>query len=823
MSVSKRCALRALVHASARSVIESLEQRRLLTAGAFDPAFANSGKLFVPAASGAHSEVTTILVQSDGKVLVDGNDSTSDHVEDGTLQHRLTRFNVDGTIDTSFATNGARLFGNNTFAGDIALAGNGNIVIAANNKLTRLKSNGKLDTTFGSKGSVSLSITSGSIALSGSKIAIGGKTDVLQFNSGGSIDKGFGRSGDASVTKLTGFNDLLISQLLRQSDGKILVVGERRDPQFHAFAQVIARLTNSGKLDTTFGNGKGFVTDAGRIGLAAAAVLQSDGKLLVFGNNVGAFAARYNTNGTLDSLFGKKGVSGLSGDFSGAALQTDHKILVLSQFNASGMQQPSLFITRLNSDGKIDSSFGHKGVSSIAIPLGENVEMFGETIAVGPSNRIYAGADISDDLGNASDAVLIGLLSTNQSAKFAILSNGTLSIEGTQGDNVLELDEDGDKLVAYRDSEFLSFNKSAVKRVKIDALGGDDRILNATQITSTLNGGDGSDTITSGGGPSTINGDAGDDSLEGGDGPDFINGGDGNDTMTGGAGDDTFLGGPGNDLFDDGGDGRDTIDYSDRTHPIQALVQGFDSDKILSDEVTIGNETDIIGDDFEVLIGTRFDDSLEPVVPEIHEGNGNDFFQETPDRFCTVYGEGGNDTFDGIEEAGESAVFGGPGNDLFVEWNFVDGGDGYDVQQVGELQGHLAEIDLSPGIEELDSVGALRSQRVVGNDLSNKIVSTGNNPVTLLGMGGNDTLIGGSADDSLDGGAGNDTLHGGDGNDTLRGGPGRDKLFGDSGNDLLLAKLGSKDILDGGAGTDTASADQGPDLFDDLRNIEVVR
>ncbi|MBI5790411.1 MAG: DUF4347 domain-containing protein [Rhodocyclales bacterium] len=64
-------------------------------------------------------------------------------------------------------------------------------------------------------------------------------------------------------------------------------------------------------------------------------------------------------------------------------------------------------------------------------------------------------------------------------------------------------------------------------------------------------------------------------------------------------------------------------------------------------------------------------------------------------------------------------------------------------------------------------------------------------PVSIYGLGGNDTLTGGTASDTLDGGGGNDTLDGGaGGNDTLIGGNGNDTFVWTGAGDVLVELKG---------------------------------
>ncbi len=135
----------------------------------------------------------------------------------------------------------------------------------------------------------------------------------------------------------------------------------------HAAAQ-------AGHLDTTFGVGGIATTDFGdqqrstNAAVANAAVLQSDGKIVIAGGIPGpsdftiAAVARYNSNGSLDTGFANSGIASISSlegiPFTSIALQSDGKIVaVAGGFNAS--------VVRYTSAGVLDSSFGTGGIVSL--------------------------------------------------------------------------------------------------------------------------------------------------------------------------------------------------------------------------------------------------------------------------------------------------------------------------------------------------------------------------------------------------------------------------------------------------------------------------
>jgi uncharacterized delta-60 repeat protein len=124
----------------------------------------------------------------------------------------------------------------------------------------------------------------------------------------------------------------------------------------------------AGTLDPTFGTG-GIVTTANTG--AEAAVLQSDGKIVVAGsiaNNQNfqqGGLMRYNTNGTLDPNFGTGGKvliaagNNSAGAAFAVAIQTDGKII------AAAPVRFRLTVFRLNTNGSMDTTFGNNGAVAI--------------------------------------------------------------------------------------------------------------------------------------------------------------------------------------------------------------------------------------------------------------------------------------------------------------------------------------------------------------------------------------------------------------------------------------------------------------------------
>ncbi len=137
-----------------------------------------------------------------------------------------------------------------------------------------------------------------------------------------------------------------------------------------------------GDLDTTFHfDGKNilqlYVFEEGE-----AMALQNDGKIVVAGwtgnqtaTNIDAFAARFNTDGSLDTGFGTNGVTIV--DFSGVrnwgyavAIQGDGKIIIAGSVETTTSNY-DIGLIRLTSDGNLDTSFGSNG-KILADPYGSS-------------------------------------------------------------------------------------------------------------------------------------------------------------------------------------------------------------------------------------------------------------------------------------------------------------------------------------------------------------------------------------------------------------------------------------------------------------------
>lgn len=184
---------------------------------------------------------------------------------------------------------------------------------------------GDLDQTFGTGGRVNTDFMNSfdfafalAVQPDGKIIAAGESVSdfaLARYNTDGSLDASFGAGGKVT----TDFSDTptLIRDLALQPDGKIIAIGDVNNQTSTSFDFALARYNSDGSLDTTFGKGGKVTTDFGNnsadIGIAVA--LQSDGKIVVTGlvSRNGAPTtqhfglARYNSDGSLDLSFANGG------------------------------------------------------------------------------------------------------------------------------------------------------------------------------------------------------------------------------------------------------------------------------------------------------------------------------------------------------------------------------------------------------------------------------------------------------------------------------------------------------------------------------------
>ena len=316
------------------------------------------------------------VTQPDGKTIITGTVGSGDAVYYDTL---IARFNVDGTLDTSFGTNGIATFdiyGTHDEAVEVAVLSDGKIVVAGSSyrpstgyavTVHQLNTDGTPDTGFNGTGrGIYLFNSSGHdwawrlTTQADDKIVVAGATDfesstnhefgLIRINTDGTPDTTWSSGGLIAIDHNGGFNR--VSGLDLQSDNSVLVA--LRD------SSEVLRIGSNGTLDTSFGSG-----GASSAPLIIQNVLvESDDSVLLAGHiNDNAALYRLLPNGAVDTSFGIGGL--VETDFGGTERfyevkqQSDGKILIGGRQEIAGEHYG--IVARYHADGTLDTSFADNG------------------------------------------------------------------------------------------------------------------------------------------------------------------------------------------------------------------------------------------------------------------------------------------------------------------------------------------------------------------------------------------------------------------------------------------------------------------------------
>lgn len=400
---------------------------RYSSTGVLDTSFDTDGKIFT-AFDSSNDESTILLLQPDNKLIAVGTKRNSPPNQYGTKDIVLSRYNSDGSLDSSFGTSGkvVSVFSTNVNSPTCAvLLVDGRIVVANSYysfygdiyhyELIRYTTEGNIDTTFGTDGKVALnSETTSILSQPGGKIIITSITYdaqntasliVKRFNDNGTLDTGFGTEGIA-ILQGTFYTSIPTTAIL-QPDGKIVIsTSSPNSDGVMGFA--VFRFNTDGSPDTDF---KAVIAASGNAygSTAKAAFLQADGKIIVAGTrmlydgleNYYFVTARYNSNGSPDTTYGTNGIlTAYIDNYYGAyylvqsvVLQPDGKFVVaLSKPEQNpAFPNPNSYdfaVIRYDIDGSLDSDFGTNG-KVVTSFHGKYDEAF--SMVLQPDNKIVLG------------------------------------------------------------------------------------------------------------------------------------------------------------------------------------------------------------------------------------------------------------------------------------------------------------------------------------------------------------------------------------------------------------------------------------------------
>ena len=278
----------------ADSAREKLFLTRYTSAGVPDPSFGINGVVFsedgwIP---------SDFVVLPNRKIVVVGWGKKPGFV-DGPF---VVRFNEDGSLDSSFGSDGVTDFrGRTLFKKIVPLAvevqKNGNLILAA--ELTISKSNttyqglirclpdGTFDTAFGERGKIAIGATTEDINVSHVIVipdslsilcSSMGRGFIVRFSADGVVDSSFGAYGRLYMN----MEKSSVTFLTIQSDGSILASGSNYQDDFEAI--YLGRYHSDGSVDYGFGNSGTILSNAAYNRGGWHHLVQPDGRILVASN-----------------------------------------------------------------------------------------------------------------------------------------------------------------------------------------------------------------------------------------------------------------------------------------------------------------------------------------------------------------------------------------------------------------------------------------------------------------------------------------------------------------------------------------------------------
>jgi uncharacterized delta-60 repeat protein len=367
------------------------------SSGCLDPTFNYSGKQFIPTPNRTHQ--ASGVIQSNGQIV--------SLVDNSVTGATLIRLDPDGSLDTTFGTNGI-VYTNWHFSTtfprgypyDVAIQnidGEERLVVVGswtvpaakkntysnNLRIDRYLSNGAPDTDFGTNGTLVVNNPAAmavDIDYAGRIVAVGDSGAVTRRLPDGSLDPSFGPNG-AGVTGAGGPS----WDVKALPDGSLLFAGSCTSGGETVMCAM--KLKENGAADESFGNvGRAFANfnsiGAGALSRAFSLDVDTEGNIVVAGTNGTASkrgatpifyfaAARFTPTGSLDPGFNTTGkvTSSVSGMAKSVHWMPGGGFIMTG--SAKGPLNTDFFLTSYTATGTLDSNFGNSGLIFTDINSGD--------------------------------------------------------------------------------------------------------------------------------------------------------------------------------------------------------------------------------------------------------------------------------------------------------------------------------------------------------------------------------------------------------------------------------------------------------------------
>jgi uncharacterized delta-60 repeat protein len=366
--------------------------RRYNASGSDDTSFGNNGKstLFIQDVNRAFG----IALQQDQKIIVAGYSYSFTSIVDRN-EFNVVRYSTNGVPDVSFDNDGiiaSKFDSSNDLCSKVLIQPDDKLITIGVKKtvtmntigkeliaMSRTNTDGSLDTTFGTNGKLVSDLgqdyskiknatlqLDGKILVSCEIATFGGSNEnyLIRYNNNGSLDMTFGNNGRTTLDYVTSIIPLL--------NGKIIIATEIFDAQNNPFLN-LKRLNNDGSLDSTFENN--VLVNINGISASIYSTLQTDGKIVVVASipnqegKVGFYKIRYNSDGTVDTSYANGlNVFEYSCYASGIFLRNDGKIYVTGKSTSydpiNQIYSSEFLVACYDTNGNLDSNYSLDGVAT---------------------------------------------------------------------------------------------------------------------------------------------------------------------------------------------------------------------------------------------------------------------------------------------------------------------------------------------------------------------------------------------------------------------------------------------------------------------------
>lgn len=229
---------------------------------------------------------------------------------------------------------------------------------------------------------------------------------IVRAMSDGTIDSTFGDGGKVQAN-YNGNGEKAFALAL-QEDGRIVIAGQEYLYPHHKYDFVLLRLLSDGTPDSTFGNAGWVITDLGSENeFITSLAVQADGKIIAAGRieittgpgagNADFAMVRYLQDGTLDTQFGISGLVQTTFFNSPNTFDEAHAIAILPSGNillGGFTNHTVLALSRYNSNGSLDSTFGEYGL--VTTDVGKGRSGYINTIRLLQDGRFLVGGPLAD-------------------------------------------------------------------------------------------------------------------------------------------------------------------------------------------------------------------------------------------------------------------------------------------------------------------------------------------------------------------------------------------------------------------------------------------